>query len=65
MKQLCPQCGNVMWHEDRPCPVIRKGKSARPLVKAWWCNYCTEMLLDGEAIEILEKAYNELKGQNP
>jgi HTH-type transcriptional regulator/antitoxin MqsA len=59
----CPSCGARTKTEERPYEIDYKGRKGRVRVVADWCDSCGDGVLEGEALEKIEKARFNLRAK--
>ena len=57
----CPKCGGRMVFSSRSYPLAYKTKRTEIDVQAYWCTSCDEGILEGDALQQTERAFQALK----
>jgi YgiT-type zinc finger domain-containing protein len=61
--QPCPECGGKMTFKTKTEELEYKGYTTKVKTKGWWCASCGEGILDGDALEISERSFLDLKAE--
>ncbi len=60
----CPMCGaKALVFTTRAAPVEYKGEQSSVSVQAWWCNECGDGIMEGAALDVVERAFIELRAK--